>query len=282
MSLETPSFEAGYATHAAVSEAPTQWNGLAGLCVPYLGMQGNVLYDLSASGHPGNLINVVPGTAWAPTIRCGEGVWGLTLDGTTSYVDFVDTALFDFPDTSFTVATWIKTAATPSTNGYLLNKRDTTGTWGGWMIRINVDGTITARILGPVAPSVAAERISVAACADGLWHLVTVAFTTDTVTAANNTLAIYIDGLLSQGSLTQSGDPYLASTVSAKIGVEADLLAGSYFNGSIDDVRIYGRELTAQEVWEAYVDSYAMLRIDPWFMAVGVLPRNYFTRVHTF
>lgn len=260
MSLVTPSFDAGYASHTAIPEAPTQWNSLVGSFEPYLGMQGNALYDLSGYEHPGSLINVAPATAWGPTVRAGEGIWGLTLDGTTSYVDFVDTTLFDFADMTFTVSTWIKTTATPSSSGYLFNKRDTTGTWGGWMIRINVDGTITARILGPVAPSVAAERISVATCADGLWHLVTVAFTTDTVTAANNTLDISIDGLLSEGSLTQSGDPYLPSTISAKIGVEADLGAATYFNGAIDDIRIYDRGLTDQEIWEMYSDPYGLYR----------------------
>lgn len=270
MSLECPSFDSGYAWNAAVAEGFAQWDGIAALCVPYLGMQGNTLYDLSGYLHPMTLVNVAA-TDWAPTERMGEALWGLTFNGTSSYGDFTDATLFNFPNATFTVSLWVKTSSVAG-NTYLLNKRGGSPS-SGWMVRMNADGTITARIMDTDTSGVAAERISVGTVNNGVYHLVAVDFTTDTVTAANNSLNIYIDGLLSQGSLTQSGFPYQEnSTDAVKVGVQSNLPGGTFFTGAVDDIRIYSRVLTDLEVWQLYTDSFAMLRLaqQAWGSALAV------------
>ena len=275
MSLETPSFDAGYASHQLISDAPHQWEGLVWWAMPFLGMQGNVLYDLVGK-YPGSLINVDPDTAWAPQARMGEAGWGLTLDGTTSYVDLVETDLFDFPDTTFTISLWFNTTGAVH-NGYLLNKRDVAGTSSGWFLRADAAGTLTARLMDGAA-TVAAERTSVGVYNDGLWHLATIVFITDTVVGANNDIILYVDGRPDFGGNAASGNPYLPSTVSVKCGVQADLQANTYFPGAIDDLRIYNRVLADQEVWDLYTDPYGMARA-PEQIDVQMHAINYLTRM---
>jgi hypothetical protein len=88
---------------------------------------------------------------------------------------------------------------------------------------------------------------------DGSWHHFAVVFTTDTTVAANNTVDIYIDGVLNQGSLTQFGNPYGTGTN----GVD---FSGRYggtepTDGLLDEIRIYNRALTAVEVTALYNQS---------------------------
>jgi hypothetical protein len=255
----------GFARHPSMSTAPRQWDGLVGAWAPYLGIQGSVLHDVSGAGHNGNIINVTPATDWSTSVRVGEGVWGVTVNGTTSYVDFVDTTLFDFPDTTFTVSMWVKPVAIGLTR-YLLNKRDTIVSTAGWFLRTDATGTITARIMG-LASTVCAGRTSVVTLTAGVWSHVAVVLKTSTVDMAND-VSIYMNGVLSQGSLTNDPETYLVSGVSVKIGVQADLLANTYFNGAIDDIRVYDRGLTAQEIWEMYLNSYAMLRLRERYWAI--------------
>jgi hypothetical protein len=247
-----PSWVSGLARNADESEAPGQWRGLVGAWAPGLGGQGGLLYDVSGYAHHPTLTNLTLASAWDTGTRGPQ----LTLDGTNDYVDFTSTSLFDFPNTTFTVSLWVKPVAVAS-NRYLLNKRDTSGASGGWFLRTDATGTITARSTG--LTNTAAGRTSVAVVAAGVWSMVTVIFTTDTVGLAND-VVIYMNGVLSQGSLTAGAESYLASVISAKIGVQSDLLAGTYVNGAIDDVRIYDRGLTAEEIKAIYDDPWAMYR----------------------
>jgi hypothetical protein len=67
----------------------------------------------------------------------------------------------------------------------------------------------------------------------------------------NNIMSVYVDGIL-QNSTTQAGS--LRSSGSNYIGARRNSVSvkDSYFNGSIDDVRIYNRALSAGEVKQLY------------------------------
>jgi hypothetical protein len=75
--------------------------------------------------------------------------------------------------------------------------------------------------------------------ADSDWrHLV--------ATYGNGTLRIYVDGVL-RGS---SAIPINTGSGQVRVGVGVE--AGNYFSGSLDDVRIYNRALSVDEVSELY------------------------------
>lgn len=166
-------------------------------------------------------------------------------DGVDDYIDMGTNSTYEFPDTTFTVVSWFKATVA----GYIVARRYN-DSGGAWFFRINSDGTGTARLGG--AGSLAAQRITTTtALLDGNWHHLAVVFTTDTVTAANNSISIYIDGVLDQGSLTDQTLPYQIMTRELRIGVISDLSSG-FITGTIDDVRIYSVGLSAENVDRLY------------------------------
>ena len=100
---------------------------------------------------------------------------------------------------------------------------------------------------------------------DDQWHhvVVTIAFETS---GANDTMKVYIDGDLGAGYEVDSID------INQHSGVAGDFIftigdrAGSPFTGLIDDVRIYDRVLTQDEI-------VMVMRIDP-LLAWGPTPRS--------
>jgi hypothetical protein len=72
----------------------------------------------------------------------------------------------------------------------------------------------------------------------GIWHHVA-------VTLGNKQVNFYIDGL-PDGTFAQSGTFGILNNEPVRIGTRKD--GAAYFNGSIDDVRIYNRALSADEI----------------------------------
>lgn len=65
-------------------------------------------------------------------------------------------------------------------------------------------------------------------------------------TCDGSNLRLYVNGKLAAGPLTVTNAP---NTASARIGTSVDNL---YFNGMIDEARIYNRALTAEEIQQLY------------------------------
>ena len=87
---------------------------------------------------------------------------------------------------------------------------------------------------------------SSASHANGAWHHVAV-----TIPANGNTGAakLYVDGSRTNGS----GSTAINTTSSADLLLAATVRVGSaYFNGQIDDVRLYGAELNATLIGQLY------------------------------
>jgi len=81
---------------------------------------------------------------------------------------------------------------------------------------------------------------------DGLWHHI-VAVRTNSTDGE-----IYVDGSL-DGS--DSGPAKSLNNVPVWIG--RGFTGPFYFNGLIDDVRIYDRALSAKEIWQLYLDGFS-------------------------
>jgi len=78
---------------------------------------------------------------------------------------------------------------------------------------------------------------------DNLWHHAAI------VWDGTNTAIIYLDGV-SESSGTSGPPTPDRKNRPFTIGVHASISA--YFGGIIDDVRVYDRPLTAEEVWQLY------------------------------
>ncbi len=172
---------------------------------------------------------------------------GLNFNGTSNYVDIGDSFYSD----KLTVCAWVKPAADVNANNFkgLVDKRNTSGAsesagsreWqlgyssGSGFQWTSYDGTnVVLNILpGGIFPTV------------GKWfHVCAVQ------NGNGNTGYLYVNGA-QIGSAVQTGTT--ANTTSRiQIGARTGSSDSRWLAGAVDDVRIYNRALSAQEVAQLY------------------------------
>ena len=159
----------------------------------------------------------------------------LNFDGTNDYVQTTYSGIAGSADR--TIEAWIKTTDNfnPSVGGsqgvlvdygtFSTGQRFTFNVLWGNAIRLEVGGN---GVSGTIAVN------------DGNWHHVAVVFL-----STGNTVRLYVDGVLdTQGSLTVAANTGTANNV--MIGRRVDNV--NYFNGSIDEVRIWNTAKTQAEI----------------------------------
>lgn len=204
---------------------------------------GNSAIDSSVTSNNG----IVGGNpAWV------SGKWGgaLQFDGVNNkYVQVPTNALYDSP--SLTISLWFNIVGNPSFNSHsLLEKGDGLDQNGYWLEFTRTDNASNPQQIGF---GVASGGVSSGIFSNNgpislnVWHNAVV-----TTTVGGNA-SIYIDGFL-----RNSGTNLIRAitTTPLTIGTEdfEDGILGNccWTNGSIDDVQIYNRILSAQEIREIY------------------------------
>ena len=209
---------------------------------PSLG--GPQWYNLLGTRH-GTLTAMTAGFGWVTT-RGGVSPASLNCDGTDDFVALPSTTAFDFLNTTFTVSGRFRTT-TPAGNQYLVGNRDVvTDSGGSFYLRIQPNGTLLAALRGP-GGNVAA-RNTLGAYGDDLWHTFVVVYTTDTVTATNNTITVYLDGVLDQDVITAQINPWAAPVNTVAFCTSSGTQPSGFYAGALDNLMIHGRGLSASEV----------------------------------
>ncbi len=189
---------------------------------------GTTAADASGWGYNGTVV----GASWNPT--GGKLGGALQFDGSDDYV--WSSYLGITGSNPRTCAAWIKTDR-PSGEIITWGNRDVDAArWVVW-----VDGTGVLRV------DVGGGYIfGTTVLTDDLWHHIAV--TSDGSTTDN--IALYVDGKTETISGIVSKSINTQALATTKLGVFHLLgSAGSYFDGLIDDARIYNRVLSMQEVW---------------------------------
>jgi prepilin-type N-terminal cleavage/methylation domain-containing protein len=187
---------------------------------------GSTAADSSGFGRNGTLTNMTD-DEWTTGLIGGA----LAFDGTNDYVTIPDGAYLHIENLS--ISFWVKTSQTGSSGNWYMNplilEKDTPG--------LGNDGFGTGlnnqKLEFVIGDSVLTSNKSVS---DEVWHHI--ALTKD---SSKNT-AIYIDGILDNSGVAVYN---FTNTVALHIGKP---LQGVYFNGVIDDVRIYNRVLEPNEI----------------------------------
>lgn len=181
--------------------------------------------DDSGNGHAGDLMGDPTFTTTVPA--ADGGGTALAFDGDEDYIE-VQGNESDFDLQELTVAFWIKTSGFDKYDG-LVTKGDSS-----WRVHEgNGSGYIEFHANG-VGGLRSTQWIT-----DDTWHHFAVTFD-------GTTLAIYIDGgpdISAARSGTISNTDALVT-----IGTNGDHIASRYFTGLMDDVRIYDRALSADDV----------------------------------
>lgn len=191
-----------------------------------------VASDSSTNGNNGTLINFsFDGTTngWVNG-RFGKA---LLFNGSNNYVSIPNSSSLDITS-DITLNAWVKTVSTSSQP--VIDDLYSSGfnSYSLWV------GGATS---GKVSWYSSGWKESNTSVNDGNWHFVT-------ETVASNHLSFYIDGRLDPNSYTVNS--LVVSNNNKAIGTRSDVSPTFKFSGSIDDVRVYNRALSASEVQQLY------------------------------
>jgi hypothetical protein len=199
---------------------------------------GTSAADSSGNGHTGTLYG-------GPTWTAGKSIGGLSFDGTDDYVNasgFTDLGTSNQP---YSFSVWVKIAA-GETVGNILHMSSAAGGTGWCLPPITLQSTGKIRVHSWTGALISVDSTSVLV-AQQWYHVVN---TWD----STNGLRVFINGSLensvAQSTYSASGSSnyiWHAFTPSTCVGD-----TGSYFNGWLDEPRIYNRALSAAEVRTLY------------------------------
>ncbi len=190
--------------------------------------EGNGVKATDASGN-GNTGDINGNPVWVN----GKHGKALSFNGSSDYITMGDPTSLK-PANNITFGSWFKTSSNNS-DMTILRKR----TYGYGLKMINGQSYCFVWENSGSNPAV----ISPLTYNDGKWHQSTCVY--------NSTgLYLYVDGNLVASSLSSNNSLYYQND-SVAIGRDAGA-SSSYFNGSIDDVRVYNRALSATEISKMY------------------------------
>jgi hypothetical protein len=189
---------------------------------------GDIAYD-SAGNNDGNLIG---DTKW---VEGKIGSYALEFDGNSDFVEVPDDSTFDMND--LTIAFWMKSYdssryVTPISNYG-------TGNYDQWYGFEAPTGSVIRFLVDDGSAITAAQ--STTNVFDGQWHFVA-------GTRSSAAVKTYINGQL-EDSVPETA-ALIQPTMPLWIGGQYS--QNRFFNGVIDDVRIYDRALSAEEIEELY------------------------------
>lgn len=192
--------------------------------------QGATVRDCSGHGHDGQVLRLAS-TTWVAGRR-GGAVRVLSPDGC---VDFGAGSAFRFAG-AFTAMAWIKVGTFPATGTAAILGRSFDLNVDGWRL----DTTIVTEIGGVVATDGgSALYVGRENQPTGEWLHLAVVF------VPNTKLEMYVDGAYA-GRTTWSGSLIESASTPFRIGCRAD--NGGFFDGTVDEVRVYDRALTPTEI----------------------------------
>jgi len=202
-------------------------------------MNGNTAYDRSGNNNNGTLTN-------GPTRAIGKIGQALSFDGADDYVD-VGTGPSVKGLAQYTISMWIRPSSFPiNANPY--GEFTNAGTH---RIILTMEAATSIRIFGKALDGDAAGNF--VRCNSGFtlvannWYHIVAIF--DSISDIHS---IYLMGsLCNSNSVVVSAVSNTVPSASIKIGSTAT--PSSYFPGLIDDVRVYNRALTPEEVKQLYL-----------------------------
>ncbi|MHC4867936.1 MAG: LamG domain-containing protein, partial [Planctomycetota bacterium] len=202
-------------------------------------------FDEGAGGTANDSAGSNHGTIYGePNWTAGQINGALGFDGSDDYVNVPDAPSLRFSQNdSFSVSFW----ANPVSTGYVLSKmRASNCSSGIFGYQVNWAPSKFQLVIDKSCTASTALGTPDGSAASGSWYHVTCVYD-------NKNMEIYLNG---QFQDSRTFDLSTGSTTPDKnlaIGARSyDSTITAYFGGKIDDVRIYNRALTGEEVLELY------------------------------
>ncbi|TAN34010.1 LamG domain-containing protein [Patescibacteria group bacterium] len=209
--------------------------------VGYWSMDGNDIngtkvYDKSGQQNHGTSANT-------PTKVAGKVGGAMNFNGTSDLVTAANQPSLRFGAGNFSLSAWIKTSTGGADSAIIIDKYNADG--GQYQFQVQSNGKLHCHTWNATPGPWASANTVVT---DNKWHYVTCA-----VSANGATATIYLDGV--QDGTNTGTAKNTDSSGTFLIGRDTTT---RYFNGSIDDVRVYNRALSAAEVKQLYNAARAM------------------------
>jgi len=186
---------------------------------------GTVLHDKGVNGLDGTING---GAVWTTGIN---GTKGLHFDGVDDSVEVPNNAALNFGIGNFSYSLWVKLETRPTNVAQLLCKRQVSG--GDYEVQVGSDGVVEI-IYGSSA--VYTRTFASTPLEVGIWYMITVTRgSEDGFIYINDTMEMYISATQ---DVSSPSDLYLGE----------DPFASENLKGAMDEVRIYGRNLSAGDV----------------------------------
>jgi hypothetical protein len=194
---------------------------------------GTMAYDSSDNSNDGTLTGGPVWTADSSPLAGGGG--SLKFDGVDDYVS-VDNDASLKPTSAIAISAWIKCDNPSSgTFRYIIDQDSPNYSGKGYSLYFSTNNSLyfTTR-------STAANVSSILGTVDGNWH-----FLVATWDGTNQ--KVYLNGVLKDTDPRTSNIEYRTDNYPFTVGTKSQS-SDFYFNGSIDEVRIYNRAVSAEEV----------------------------------
>jgi hypothetical protein len=203
-------------------------------------------FNNSAADSSGNAYNASIFNLSSASDRNGKANAAYHFDGVSSYLVIKDNTALRLNNTDFSINAWVYIESYNASYGSEVLCKRGTGSTNGWNYSINGNaivqnggliGATSFQVSGGTDPLAAGGK----AIALNQWHMVTTVYN-----FTKKQITFYIDGVLDK-SISNIPSPPAAATADLYIG--ADSQSGDYrFKGSLDELRIYNRQLTAVQI----------------------------------
>ena len=240
--------------HAGITIKSTASPGLNTGLVGYWSFEegsGNTAYDKSGKGNTGILTNMAL-NAWVNG-NTGLGT-ALSFDGVNDYVDTADINAIDGA-TALTVSAWVNETSLLGDVGIVVKWDYQTQGNFAFQTGSSAPGKLTVFLATSLSDNGVGSRTDTtnSVLTAGVWQHVVMVFD-GSQTGDSNRLRIYVNGIAvstTQGAGAVPASLVSSGTATVKIGKFGGTL-DRFFNGSIDEVRIYNRALSQAEITRLY------------------------------
>lgn len=190
---------------------------------------GTAVSDASGNGRGGT-------TTSSPPFAAGKLNNGIDLDGTADFIT-ADSAWFDPDAGAFSIAAWVKADTVGATGSERVIAHQLDGTGIGRTLLSSSSSTPTKlnTFIGGTALQGSTTLTT------GTWYHVCL------TVSAGGSVNLYLDGSLNGGPATRTVE---SATGALLVGKHKN--GTSFWDGIIDDFRVYSRELSASDVSDLY------------------------------
>ena len=207
---------------------------------------GATATDSTANNNDGTWVNA---PSWSSDSAVGTYSMNFAGDGVgaNAVVEVADDPSLDFSD-DFTIAFWYNASTAQSNSTRLVGSHDGSE---GFSIYANADGSLNFYVdSGSASHTISNTGL----LADGNWHHVAATFRD-----LSETMILYVDGTtIASGTNSSLG----TITINAPVTIGGENATSSDYEGLLDDVRIYTRDLNATDVAELYATGSTTLTVD--------------------